>query len=302
MSEAALCSLALLFCARAQCAEPKPIEVELSYTAIVDGLTAASIDASAQVVGDTFTMNANTRTRGLMDLLVGFRSAAGSTAIVEAGKPVPVVHTADNKWRGKNRHVYLHYEKGAIVSADVVPSAAKDDRLPVPADLQKSTVDPVTAALSLMIAAETGRGCADLIPVFDGRRRYEFSCAPSEASVEPAEEGTTFRRAYLFRILAGRQKHPFWPQSKTPKALSLWFAQLDPRLPPIIVKIAARSGLIGYSVQTRKAPNRWKRHRHSRWIDVKMGNKPSPTVLFRLLCQHSSVVKASVIDPGWRPG
>ena len=191
-------------------------------------------------------MRALTRTRGVMDVLVGFRSDAKSTAVVENGRAVPTEHTAINKWRGKDRHVYLRYNKGAIVSSDVFPSAADDDRQEVPEELKKSTVDPLTAALSLMVAAGADKGCADQIPVFDGRRRYDLVCTASAEASEAA--GTVFQRSYLFSIVAGRQKHPFWPQSKTPKALTLWFEKVDPRLPPIVVRIAARSGLIGYSV------------------------------------------------------
>jgi len=246
-----LCSLALLFCATAEAAGPKPVEVELSYTVIIDGITAATIDANAEVLGDRYVMNAATRTRGIMDLLVGFRSAAGSTAVIENGRPVPVAHDADNKWRGKNRHVHLRYEKGEISSEDVVPAAQEDDRDPVSPELQKSTVDPISAALSLMIAAQSRQGCADLVSVFDGRRRYEFTCGPSQDDVAAADTDV-FRRAYLFTIVAGRQKHPFWPQSKTPKALSIWFARIDPRLPPIVTKITARAGLVGFSVRLEK--------------------------------------------------
>lgn len=249
---AVLCGIASLPGSPARSAEPTPIEVELSYTAIVDGLTAATIDAGAEVVGDTFSMRADTRTRGVMDLLVGFRSAAESIAVMKDGQPVPSVHSAVNKWRGADRHVYLSYDQGAIVSSDVVPSPADDGRQPVPDELQKSTVDPLTAALSLMAGAAGETGCVDLIRVFDGRRRYEFSCQPVAADAKVDTESQIFRRAYLFKIIAGRQKHPFWPESKTPRTLSLWFARLDRRLPPIIVKIAARSGLIGYSVRLDK--------------------------------------------------
>lgn len=241
-----MCSFALLFCATAQAAEPKPIEVELSYTAIIDGVTTATIDANAEVTGDKFVMSANTRTRGVMDMLVGFRSVANSTAVVEDAKPVSITHDAENKWRGKNRHVHLRYEKGEVSSVDVAPTAEQDDRDPISPELEKSTVDPLTAALALMIAAQSPKGCADAVPVFDGRRRYEFTCAPPSSDAPGSEP---MRGAYLFSILAGRQKHPFWPQSKTPKALSLWFAKVDPRLPPLVTKIAARSGLIGFSVR-----------------------------------------------------
>jgi len=248
-----LCGLALLFCASANAAEPKPVNVELSYTAIVDGITSATIDARAEVIGDRYVMIATTRTRGVMDMLVGFRSAAGSTAVIENGVPVPLSHDAENKWRGKSRHVHLRYDKGEISSEDVAPTAEKDDRDPIPPDLQKSTVDPISAALSLMIAAQSQKGCIDLVPVFDGRRRYEFTCVTGKDDVAAsASDADMFRRAYLFTIVAGRQRHPFWPQSKTPKAVSLWFARIDPRLPPIITKITARAGLIGFSVRLEK--------------------------------------------------
>ncbi|MFZ1992136.1 MAG: DUF3108 domain-containing protein [Alphaproteobacteria bacterium] len=248
-----MCSLASLFCATANAAEPQPIKVELSYTAIIDGITAATIDANAEVIGDKYVMVATTRTRGVMDMLVGFRSAAGSTAVIESGKPVPLAHDADNKWRGKSRHVHLRYDKGEISSADVAPTAEEDDRDPISSELQESTVDPISAALSLMIAAQSRKGCADLVPVFDGRRRYEFACTSGKDDVAAsASDVDVFRRAYLFTIVAGRQKHPFWPQSKTPKAISLWFARIDPRLPPIVTKIAARAGLIGFSVRLEK--------------------------------------------------
>jgi len=235
-------------------AESAPIAVELHYTAIIDGVTAATIDASAEISGDRYVMHALTRTRGVMDMLVGFRSNAESTAVIERDKPVSISHDAENKWRGKDRHVRLRYDKGEITSADVVPSPEQDDRQPVAPELQKSTVDPLTAVLSLMFSANLPGGCAREVPVFDGRRRYEFACSPDEevAASSSAPNQSVVHRAYLFSIIAGRQKHPFWPQSKTPRTLSVWFGRIDSRLPPIVTKIAARSGLIGYSVRLDK--------------------------------------------------
>ena len=232
----------------ASAAVDSPTQITLSYEIALDGLRVASVGASATYDGAKFVVEAKTRTRGLLDTLVGFRSTAETTAILDEGSAVPISHDVDNIWRGKSRYVHLRYDKGAIATVDIYPSAADEDRDPVPDEERSDTVDPVTASLRMMLAAREGAGCLDHLQVFDGRRRYDFHCI-DEVGGSVKLGDPPWLHNYTFRQIRGRQRHPFWSASKYPKKLTVWFAQPDDRLPPLIVRIASKAGIANLAIR-----------------------------------------------------
>jgi hypothetical protein len=227
-----------------------PNHVVLTYEITMAGLAAGSERIEADLSAGAYEVHASTRTRGLIDTLVHFRSEALSRGTIKAGAPRPLAHNATNRWRGKDRRVSLNYSVSAI-EADVAPDAQKDDRDPVPPAAWVATTDPITAAFRLMLGASGPAPCTARIAVFDGRRRYDLVAtdaglkAPNHAA--PGVEDRVCRVAYV--SLAGRSRNPWWPRRREPKEAELWFRAVDSRLPPVAVVARASAGPVPIAIR-----------------------------------------------------
>jgi hypothetical protein len=236
-------SLVMLLPCATRAAEP--LRLTVGYEITMSGLPAGLEHIEAELAPDGYAIEAHTSTSGLIDTFVHFRSAARTTGRFEAGAPQPITHDAQNRWRGKDRHVHLNYLAGGL-EADVAPSADKDRRETVPEEMRPGTVDPITAALRLMEGAASEVPCVQRIAVFDGRRRYDL--AATDGGLQPLEgagKGVPVRVCRVAYVgLAGRTRNPFWPRSREPREAEIWFAVMDPRLPPVAVLVKAMAGPI----------------------------------------------------------
>ncbi|MFO1187819.1 MAG: DUF3108 domain-containing protein [Alphaproteobacteria bacterium] len=221
-----------------------PVRLSATYEITLAGLPAATEEIEAVFEKDAYDIRANTRTVGALDLLVHFRSAARTQGAFVGGEPRPASHDAENRWRGKDRHVHLKYLTRGI-EADVAPTAEKDDRDPVPEGMIPGAFDPITAALRLMRGAESVPApCVLNVPVFDGRRRYDLASSDGGLQVLKGSPRPDARVCRVTLVsLAGRSRNPFWPRRKEPRGAEIWFESLDPRLPPLAVLVKAQAGL-----------------------------------------------------------
>lgn len=224
---------AVLLLAAASLSRPAEAgEVRLSYEIRLGGLMAGEIELTLDLRPDGYRVEAQTRSRGLVDALVGFRSKARSEGALIPEGPQPREHRADNEWRGEPREVRITYaEDGPVASAS--PPAEEDDRGPVPEALMRGTLDPLTAALKAALDAQAGSPCEGRLEVFDGRRRYALEFAERA----PAEGGLHCRLR-LERI-AGMSHDPWLPIIQPIETAELWLARLRPDLPPIPHRLQA---------------------------------------------------------------
>ena len=129
---------------------------------------------------------------------------------------------------------------GDSPSVAIEPSPAADGRDPVAPDLMRDTVDPLSAALDIARHVASGDG-ARILPVFDGRRRYDLHIGPSTAArVEgPVYRGVARRLDITLERIAGFSARPWLPRSEDPETVTVWFASLVEGLPPIPVRLNA---------------------------------------------------------------
>lgn len=216
------------------------VELTLTYKLFVGGVHANDLSLTAEVTEGRYRLASDSRTVGLIDAVVAFDSRAASQGTIASGEVRPHTHWADNDWHGDRRTVRIDYADPARLSVAIEPSPAADGRDPVPPELMRETVDPLSASLDIarhVVSGDRGR----TLPVFDGRRRYNLHVGPSTAaSVEgPVYSGAARRLEITLERIAGFSSRPWLPRADDPETVTVWFATLADGLPPIPVRLDA---------------------------------------------------------------
>ena len=221
-----------------------PRQVSLQYDIHLGGFDVGSVELVAELTAHSYRMRSVTRTDGLIDLVVGFLSQAESHGAIESRRVSPARHRADNVWMGEDRFVRNLYRAGRV-STDISPSPADDDRPPVPASATAGTLDPLSASLRASFLAGAETPCAESVPVFDGRRRYNLNFAHIAGS-SPVRAGhvrpSQHCQVTLERIV-GFSRKPWLTPVKGVEVANIWFKPLIADLPLIPVRLTADTGV-----------------------------------------------------------
>jgi Protein of unknown function (DUF3108) len=170
----------------AQAATPPPPPVTLHYDVRYGPLTILSLDATIRVADTTYRSTTRIRTEGVVRLVYPWTAEAVSDGMRDGATLTPRRHTADGVYLGEHRRVRIEYAADGSVASEIEPPPAADARDGVPPDMQRATIDPLTASL----AAVSRQPCEGILPVFDGRRRYDMRLEDrGPAVVEPARDG-----------------------------------------------------------------------------------------------------------------
>lgn len=227
--------------------------LQLSYEIFVGGFHAGDIDLGVRVESNTYELIAATKSAGLIDHWVGFRSHAQTRGVIRERRITPISHHVNNLWTEDLRFVRMGY--GGRSSANdgptytvVHPLHNIDEREIVSLAQRRNTIDPLSAALRSAYSSN-GWGdrtpCDDSIPVFDGRRRYNliFKNGGTEIIDGPYFHGKARKCFTALERIVGFSRNPFVPRSKDLEYGEIWFADLVPSWPRIPVRFKADIGL-----------------------------------------------------------
>jgi hypothetical protein len=119
--------------------------------------------------------------------------------------------------------------------------------LPVPMPARRGTVDTLSAFAWLSrIVSQTG-GCDLSGPVFDGRRRLEWSSRSlGQARIRHAgAEIDALHCGLESRMVAGFRPGDDAVKAGQPRPAMAWVAKVDQRLPPIPIRVEFPSTIFG---------------------------------------------------------
>jgi len=225
--------------------------IALDYEILLNGLPVADLQVDASLGRHSYDLSSTLWTRGVMDIILGFKSIAHAQGRIESapGKLIvgPETHGDDNVWMEEERKVRIVYGPVGPIKTHVSPLPANEGRDEVSAELRRDTRDLLSAALQLSLLAQDGSVCESHNKVFDGRRRYDLIFSPGEiegaALTSEGSHGSVFLCDGKLVRLAGRSAEPWLPRSKAPKEFQLWMNQIDPDLPPVPFRLKAFSGI-----------------------------------------------------------
>jgi hypothetical protein len=223
--------------------------VQASYTAYFSGFSVATVEASIDLGAEAYRVAATMRTTGMLAMIIrGEQVTLVEGRVQPAAAPLalaPSRFLTEGTWRSTLRRVAMSWTGGQPEVLSLLP-AAQDEREPVPAELQRDTVDTLTALAALVRqAAGTGR-CDGAAQVFDGRRRSDFTATTEGMETLAANQWSGFSGPALRCRFEGRQVAGFWKkgdreEAARPRGGQAWFASPGPGLPMIPVRIEADS-------------------------------------------------------------
>jgi hypothetical protein len=158
----------------------------------------------------------------------------------------PVRYAMEGRWRDRLRRIAMHWPGGEPEVLALVPANA-EEREPVPVELQRGTIDTLTAIVGLLRrVAETGR-CEGEAALFDGRRRTDVNARTEGEDTLHAPRSGIFAGPALRCIVEGRQVAGFWSgqgrdEAGAPRSATAWLARPQPGMPLIPVRIEAETG------------------------------------------------------------
>lgn len=259
-----LASLALPLAAFGAAAETRaPTQVQASYTAYWSGFSVATLDASLEFGADAYRVVGTMRTTGMLAVFVnGETTSYVEGRIRPSAAPLalaPERFGMEGRWRDRLRAVAMAWQ-GPNPEVLRLEPANQEERDPVPPELQRGTVDALTALAALVRQAATSNRCDGAAEVFDGRRRSDFKAVTEGMETLPAHRWGGFAGPALRCRFEGRQIAGFWKEqnreeASKPRGGTAWFASPGPGLPMIPVRIEAESnwGTV-YVHMTRAAP------------------------------------------------
>lgn len=229
--------------------EPTPFSA--NYDFYIGGLPIADISFSGAVGALEYTAKSTVETRGLLELLISGRVNAAATGHRHTkGHLAPDRYATQYTTRNEARQVSMAYA-GEIASVSITPPEAKKP-YDTSASEHPDTLDPVTAAVTMISPRETSNLCNRTIPVFDGKRRYDIILLPKEqrphgkSAPAPSWNTKTTRCFGVYERIAGFEGSLQGAQRYFP--FDIWFEEEKDGLHRI-VRLAGKTKL-GFAIGT----------------------------------------------------
>jgi hypothetical protein len=211
-------------------------QLSLAMTLYAGGVTLGKVDMDATIRGDEYHVVSNLETSGIVNAFWQAQIQATSNGKIATGSVKPALYDSfDTNHSGKRQEVSLTYE------GDALPRMYANPKFPtsgyeVKPEQQKGTVDPLSAVMVIATGASASaeNPCGVVVPVFDGRRRYNVELTKVKDTTIKLDNGLYHGKALFceirYRQLAGFKPHILKENESFPK-INAWIAVFPSALP-----------------------------------------------------------------------
>ena len=226
-------------------------QVQLAYDTYAAGLEVMQMHAVFGLGPWNYRIDVDYHTTGLVGLLYHGHQTNTVRGLWDSEHAQPLEFFGEGAWRGQQRRTLIDYDHGLPQIRDLQPPQATE-REPVPSELQRNTVDTLSALAQLIRKVEQGKSCETAVHTYDGRRVLDVvahtggaeKLAPTGRSIF---SGATLRCDFEGRELAGFLLGEDDPEHRQPLHGSAWLAPMLPGAPPLPVRIAFQTRWFGWA-------------------------------------------------------
>jgi hypothetical protein len=235
-------------------------QVQLDYATYAAGLEVMQMRAFFGLGPWNYRINLDYHTTGLVGLFYRGRQVNTVRGTWQDDAAAPLEFFGEGTWRGQSRRTLIAYDHGLPQVRELQPPQ-ESEREPVPEDLQRHTMDTLSALAQLMRRVGHDHSCDTEVRTYDGRRVLDVvartggpdSLAPTGRSIF---SGATLRCDFEGRELAGFLIGEDDREHRSPLHGSAWLAPLLPGAPPLPVRIAFQTRWFGMATMYLTAATR----------------------------------------------
>lgn len=231
-----LAALALLFLPAAAGAQT----LRASYEVHAAGMTVLELEAQFELAEAGYRIETRFRTRGIAAAFAPGEQTSRVRGAFAGARAMPDDFVSEGVWRGRMRRIALDWQGTEPRVLELTPPET-EEREPVPAPLRRGTVDVLSALAALARQVGQGGGCDLAAPVFDGRRRSDFTTRGEGREVirpwRDAWHGEALRCRFEGRQVAGFRRDQVRAEAAAPQLGTAWIAAPYPGAPPLPVRI-----------------------------------------------------------------
>ena len=222
------------------------LAVEAVYQVTQTGIAVVEITAQFEARPDGYWMRSVSRAVGIGRLFAQHEIRSEVEGIWRAEGVAPQRYQVEGNWRGDARRTVLLYREGVPQTLELEPPEGITNE-PVPLPARRGAIDALSAfAWMSRIVTQTG-GCDLAGPIFDGRRRLDWSSRTIGAVQlrHAGQEVEALQCGLESRLVAGMRHGDDRPRAMQPRPATAWLAKVDQRLPPIPIRVEFPSTIFG---------------------------------------------------------
>ncbi|WP_420434897.1 DUF3108 domain-containing protein [Hyphobacterium sp.] len=231
------------------------LEIEADYTASVLVFRVGRVSLNANLGIDGYAARAHVQAAGLAALFTDFSIDSDVEGLFAQGHPVPVNYGHIERTGDKTRVVDVDFEDG-IARSTASPAFSSWGDPPASETDRTGVVDPMTATLLLseLVTASDSAPCEGVIPVFDGKQRYDLNLVSRgiETIRTRGYRGEVLVCDAYYAPISGYDPED-WPEpGETRHPLRMWIAPIGDGTAFLPVRLHTRAGFGGVTVELRE--------------------------------------------------
>jgi hypothetical protein len=150
-----------------------PLEIDAEYSASVWAIPVGRVALSAELGQESYTARAVSQAAGLGALFSDVRIESAVEGAIAAGRARPQTYAHDEFTGAKHRRIDMSFD-GRVARSVAAPDFSSWGEPPASEADRSGAIDPMTAVLMLAEAMTGDAPCSGVLPVFDGRLRYDL--------------------------------------------------------------------------------------------------------------------------------
>lgn len=211
-----------------------------TYEVHAAGMVVMELEARFDLASDGYRVETRLRTRGIAAVFASGEQTTRVTGGFAGSAPQPAGYVSEGTWRGRPRRIALDWQAGTPRVLELLPPN-EEEREPVPEGLKTGTVDALSALAALSRQVARHQGCTLTAPVFDGRRRSDFTTGGERwermLPWRGGWSGDALRCDFEGRQVAGFRRDGEGREAATPQRGTAWIAAPYAGAPPVPVRV-----------------------------------------------------------------